>query len=120
MMISGATIVRNAILYGYPVLASIQSILPICDEFVVNVGDSQDGTLALIESIKSPKIRIIQTTWNMKKGSAVLSEQTNIAIKECKGDWVFYLQTDEVIHEADLAKLKACMQQYLNEPNVDA
>lgn len=120
MKISGFTIVRNAIKFHYPVVASIQSILPICDEFIVNVGDSLDGTLEMIKSIQSPKIRILQTKWDMTKGPTVLSEQTNIAFKECTGDWAFYLQTDEVIHEEDLPKLKELMQKKLDDPSVDA
>ncbi len=120
MKISGFTIVRNAIKFNYPVKAAIESILPICDEFIVNVGNSDDDTLALIQSIKSSKLRIIQTTWNMGQGSTVLSEQTNIALKACSGDWAFYVQSDEVIHEADLPKIKQCMQQHLNNPSIDA
>jgi len=120
MKISGFTIVRNAVKFNYPVLASIRSILPICDEFIVNVGDSEDETLDLIRSIDSPKIRIIQNTWDMGQGSAVLSLQTSLALKECKGDWAFYLQSDEVIHEADLSKLKFWMRYYLNRKEVDA
>ena len=120
MKISGFTIVRNAVKFNYPVLASIRSILPICDEFIVNVGDSEDGTLDLIRSIGSPKIRIIQSQWDMSQGAQVLSQQTNLALKECKGDWAFYLQSDEVIHEADLYKLKFWMRYYLNQKDVDA
>jgi glycosyltransferase involved in cell wall biosynthesis len=120
MKISGFTIVRNAVKFNYPVVASIRSILPICDEFIVNVGDSEDGTLELIRSIGSPKIRIIQNQWDMGHGAEVLSQQTNLALKECKGDWAFYLQSDEVIHEADLYKLKWLMHYYLNKKDVDA
>lgn len=120
MKVSGFTIVRNAVKYNYPVVASVTSILPLCDEFIVNVGDSQDGTPELIRSIGSPKIRIIETRWDMGKGSAVLSEQTNVALKECKGDWAFYLQSDEVIHEADLPMLRFWMRYYLGHKDVDA
>lgn len=120
MKISGFTIVRNAVKFNYPVIASIRSILPICDEFIVNVGDSQDGTLDLIRTIESPKIRIIQSQWDMSQGSKVLSQQTNIALKECKGHWAFYLQSDEVIHEADLNKIKFWMHYYLDRKNIDA
>lgn len=120
MKISGFTIVRNAIKFKYPVIPSIRSILPICDEFIVNVGDSEDGTLDLIRTIASPKIRIIQSQWDMNQGSQVLSQQTNLALKECKGDWAFYLQSDEVIHQADLYKLKFWMWYYLNQKDVDA
>ncbi len=120
MKISGFTIVRNAIKLRYPVIESIHSILSICDEFIINVGDSQDGTLELIQGMANPKIKIIQTEWNMEQGAAVLSEQTNRALKECTGDWAFYLQTDEVIHEHDLPRLVKCMKENLNNLEVDA
>ena len=119
MVVSGFTIVRNAIKYNYPVLESIRSILPICDEFVVNVGKSEDDTLGMIKSLNSPKIRIIETQWDFSKGNIELSSQTNIALKQCAGDWAFYLQSDELVHEADLPKLRRCMEQCLNK-DVDA
>ena len=120
MKISGFTIVRNAVKFSYPVVASIRSILPLCDEFIVNVGDSEDDTLALIRSIDSPKVRIIQNQWDMEQGEEVLSQQTNLALKECSGDWAFYLQSDEVIHEADLSRLRFWMRYYLDKKDVDA
>lgn len=120
MKISGFTIARNAIKFQYPILESIQSILPICDEFVVNVGRSDDNTLPLIKSLANPKIKIIETDWDMSMGKEVLSYQTNLALKECKGDWAFYLQSDEVIHEADLTRLFACINKYLQHESVDA
>jgi len=120
MKISGFTIARNAIQYNYPILESIQSILPVCDEFIVNVGDSKDDTLNLIKSIKSDKIRIIQNTWDFSLGKEVLSHQTNLALKACSGDWTFYLQSDEVVHEDDLGKLKRLMEKYVDDENVDA
>ncbi len=120
MMISGFTIVRNAIKYNYPVVESINSILPICDEVILNVGDSEDDTLPLIQSIQSPKIRIIQNRWDMSEGTNILSNQTNLALQECRGDWAFYLQTDEVVHEADLPVLKRLMDQHLDNQAIDA
>lgn len=120
MKVSGFTIVKNAIKLGYPVIESINSILPICDEFIVNVGDSEDGTLDLIRTIKNPKIKIIETKWDLSQKHKVLSEQTNIALKECKGDWAFYLQTDEVVHEADLPRILRCMQEVLDHAEIDA
>jgi len=119
MKISGFTIARNAIKFNYPIVESIQSILPICDEFIVNVGDSVDRTLELIQTIKDPKIKIIQNNWDFSKGEIVLSEQTNIALSKCSGDWAFYLQSDEVVHEKDLSRLKKIMQKHLNNDSVD-
>jgi hypothetical protein len=120
MKISGATIVRNANKYGYPAVEAIKSVLPICDEYIVNVGDSTDGTLELIQSIKDPKIKIVQRVWDMSIGQDVLSVETDFAISQCSGDWVIYNQTDEMIHEKDLAKAKKYMQRFLHDPTVDA
>jgi len=120
MKVSGFTILRNAVKFQYPFLESIQSILPICDEFIVNVGQSEDGTLEAIQSLGSEKIKIIETVWEMGQGSSVLSEQTNIALNHCKGDWAFYLQSDELVHEDDLGRIKDCMIKYANDDKVDA
>lgn len=120
MKISAFTITRNAIRYNYPVVESITSILPICDEFIINVGDSQDDTLSLIKSLRSPKIKIIENRWDMSMGETVLAHQTNLAFKECRGDWAFYLQSDEVIHEDDLRPLVRLMQKNLHNKNADS
>ncbi len=119
MKISGATIVRNAIQFGYPVVEAIRSVLPICDEYIVNVGDSSDDTLDLIKSIKDPKIKIFERVWDMSIGQDVLSIETDFAISQCQGDWVFYNQTDELVHEKDLIQIKACMKRYLHDANID-
>ena len=112
MKVSGATFVRNALKFDYPVLESIRSILPICDEFVVNVGDSEDDTESLIESIGDPRLRIIRSVWDDSKrsGGRILSEQTDIALRECTGDWIFYIQADEVMHEKYLDTVRRRME----------
>jgi glycosyltransferase involved in cell wall biosynthesis len=119
MKVSGFTIARNIRKYRYPFLESIRSILPICDEFIVNVGDSDDDTLSMAESMADPKIRIVRNAWDNGMGKEVLSFQTNQALKECSGDWAFYLQADEVVHEKDLPRLKRVMLRALHRP-VDA
>ncbi len=120
MKLSGFTIARNCVKFNYPFLESIRSILPICDEFVINVGDSEDNTLQLIQAMREPKIRIIQNKWDFSQGKEVLSFQTNLALKSCRGAWAFYLQGDEVIHEADLRRIKESLGRYENDAAVDA
>lgn len=107
---------------GYPFIESIKSALPLCDEYIVNVGGSEDDTLEMVKAINSPKIRIIQSQWNevMKIKGYVYSQQTNIALFNCTGEWAFYLQADEVLHEDDLPKIKEAMQKYLNNDWVEA
>ena len=64
MQVSGFSFIRNAVRFDYPIVEAIQSILPICDAFVVAVGKSDDTTLDLIKGINSDKIKIIETTWD--------------------------------------------------------
>jgi len=121
MKVSGFTFVRDAVRLDYPIVESIQSILPIVDEFVVNVGVSNDGTIDLVRSIGSPKIRIIESTWNpnLSRGGYVLAQQTNIALFNCTGDWAIYLQSDEAVHERDHAALLDLMAQYRTDDGVE-
>jgi len=123
MKVSGFTFVRNAIKYDYPVVEAIKSILPVCDEVVVAVGKSEDGTLGLIQSIDSPKIRIIETVWDdtLRQGGRVLAEETNKAFAAISpdSDWAFYIQGDEVVHEQFLPTIKAAMEKYKDSPEVE-
>ncbi len=121
MKISGFSFVRNAVRLQYPIVESILSILPIVDEFVIAVGDGEDDTVGLINSINSPKIRIISTQWNplTRAGGYVLAQQTNIALFNCTGHWAIYLQADEAIHERDHAGLLELMKQYRDDDRID-
>ncbi len=121
MFVSGFTIARNAVRYDYPLRESILSILPLVDEMVVAVGDSDDGTLNLVQSIGSAKLRIIETVWDpaVRAGGAILAQQTNLALNACRGDWCFYLQADEVIHENDLDRIATCMMKYRAQRKID-
>jgi glycosyltransferase involved in cell wall biosynthesis len=121
MTISGFTFIRNGIKLQYPFLESIRSILPLCDEVVIAAGDSSDGTLEAITSLASPKIKIIRTVWDESKreGGKILAEQTNIAFSQISGDWGFYLQGDEVIHENDLGKIADAAEKFRDVPSAD-
>lgn len=122
MKVSGFTFIRNGSLLGYPYLDSIRSVLPICDEFVVAVGDSDDDTLERIRAIGSDKLRIIETQWNerMQDRGYVYAQQKMIAQFNCSGDWAFYLEGDEVVHEDDLATVRAAMERNLDDSRVEA
>lgn len=122
MKVSAFTFIRNAQMLGYPFIQSIQSILSIVDEFVVNVGESEDNTLEMIHSIKNDKIRIIHSKWNeeMKEHGYVYGQQKMIAQFNCTGDWVFYIEADEIYHEKDLSHITKSMEKYLNDSTVEA
>ncbi len=121
MKVSGFSIIRNAIQYDYPVVEAISSVLPLCDEFIINVGTSDDDTLNLIRSISSSKLRIIERTWDMtlRSGGKLLSIETNNALKECTGDWCFYIQADEVLHEKYLPVVRDAMTIHLSDVSIE-
>jgi hypothetical protein len=103
MKVTGFSFVRNALKFDYPIVEAITSILPLCDEFIVAVGKSEDDTLQLIKSINSPKIKIIETVWDdsLREGGRVLAVETDKAFAAISPDtdWAFYIQGDEVVHE---------------------
>lgn len=118
--ISGFSICRNAVRFDYPIVEVIRSALPLVDEFVVNVGQSDDGTPELIRSIDSAKVRIVESVWDdsMKKDGLLFSCETNKALAKCTGDWALYLQADEVLHEADLDRIRRAVRTHHADPRV--
>jgi len=123
MKVAGFTFIRNAIKFDYPVKEAILSILPICDEMIVAVGNSDDATRALIANIAPDKIKIIDTVWNesLKEGGKVLADETNKAFAAIStdADWCFYIQGDECMHEQYIPVVKAAMEKWKDHAEVD-
>lgn len=121
--VAGFTFIRNALLYDYPVVEAITSILPVCDYFLVAVGKSDDDTLALVRSIGDARIHILETEWDdsLREGGRVLAEETNKAFDAIppEYDWCFYIQADECVHEDDLPAIRAGMERWLDDPDTD-
>src|SRR5882762_1078079 len=119
MKVSGFTIIRNAEKYDYPVVEAISSILPLCDEMVVAVGNSSDNTLELIRNINSPKIKIIETVWNdsLREGGRTFALETDKALQGIApdSDWAFYIQADEAVHEKYFPAIQSAMEKYKDD-----
>lgn len=119
MRISGFTIVRNAARLGYPFEESIRSLLPLVDELVIAVGRSEhrdDDTWERVTALAAADGRVspFLTDWPAPQGGGdVLSQQTNLALERCRGDWAVYLQADEVLHEADYDMVRDAMRDHL-------
>jgi glycosyltransferase involved in cell wall biosynthesis len=126
MKVSGFTFLRNGQKLGYPFVASIRSLLPLVDEFVIALGPCDDETEQMVRAIGDPKIRIVPTQWNERMrgdysvGGFVYGQQKSIALFNCTGDWAFYLEADEVLHEDDLPKIRAAMEKHLDDERVEA
>ncbi len=123
MKVAGFSFIRNAIQYDYPIVEAIQSLLPICEEIYVAVGNSDDNTLQLVQNIQPQKIKIIPTVWNdsLRQGGKVLAVETNKAFQAIPKDydWCFYIQGDEVFHENGLEKIYQLMKQELYNQKVE-
>lgn len=123
MKVSGFTIIRNAIKNDYPVVEAITSVLPICDEFVVAVGKSEDATYELIKNISSDKIRIIETVWDdtLREGGRTFALETDKAFQATSPDaaWCFYIQADEVLHEKYHNTVRDAMIRFKDDKLVD-
>jgi len=119
MRVAGFSFVRNAIKFDYPIVEAITSVLPLCDEFIVVVGNSDDDTVKLIEGISSPKIKLVHSVWNdnLREGGKVLAEETNKAIAAISPDidWAFYIQGDEVLHEKYIPVILKEMRVHAND-----
>lgn len=122
MKVTGFSFIKNALIYDYPVVEAIRSILPICDEFVVAVGKSDDDTVNLIQQIDS-KIRIVHTEWDesLREGGQVLAVETDKAFQAIAedSDWAFYIQGDEVIHEKYLKTIHDGMVKCKDQQHID-
>ena len=125
MKVTGFTFIRNAVKFDYPVTEAIRSILPLCDDFVVAVGNSDDDTEGLIQSVDKQKIKIINTVWDdspeMKRGGKVFASETNKAFQAVPddSDWAFYIQGDEIVHEKYLGPIHASMEKWKDDARVD-
>ena len=100
---------------------AIRSILPIFVVFIVYFGPDEDGTLDAVKAIGDPKIKIVRSQWNgnFAQGGYVLTQQTNIALFNCTGDWAFCVQADEIVHEDDHEMLVRAMERYVDDDRVE-
>lgn len=103
MSISVVFIIKNAIKQGYCFWESLESCLPFADDIIISEGHSNDNTLKYIKKFRKKHknevdFDLFQDKWDETSyhGEAItkISEK---AIKKAKGDWVYYLQADEII-----------------------
>jgi len=103
----------------YPVVPAIRSLLELCDEVVVNVGQSDDGTRDLIAGVRDPRIRVLETVWDASRWGQTLAVETDRALAACRGSWAVYIQADEVLHETGAALLLDCVRAGEADPHLE-
>jgi hypothetical protein len=123
MKVIGFTFIRNAVKYDYPIVEAIQSILPLCDEVIVNLGNSEDATNTIVAHINSPKLKFIHSVWDpsLTAGGRALAMETNKAFDAVppEADWCIYIQADEIIHEKYYPAIRTAMEKYKDDPLVE-
>jgi len=111
MSISVVFVVKNAVKQGYCFWESLHSALPFADEVVISEGFSDDDTLkyirAFLERHPDIPISVYQDKWEEKSyHGEVIAKVSQRAINQARGDWVYYLQADEIIHEDMVGHIK--------------
>jgi len=106
--ISCFMIVRNTLSQGYPFVEAIAQALPVCDEILVGDGGSTDGTLEILKKLEqlNPKIKVYIDPWPGKSFAHDLRWATNTLMQKCKGEYILYIQANEIIHEKSWEYLK--------------
>lgn len=122
MKVSGFTFLRNGVALGFPFEASLRSLLPLVDELVVAVGRGEDDTRERVLAVGDPKLRLVDTVWNerMSERGFVYAQQKMIAQYACTGDWAFYLEGDEVLHEDERGAIRAAVERHHGDARVEA
>jgi glycosyltransferase involved in cell wall biosynthesis len=122
ILVSGLTIIRNGVRLNYPFIEAIRSALPICDEYIVVAGDSDDETLEHLAMLDDDRVRVIHTEWSplVNPRKCLLAQQTNIGLGFCRGRWCLYLQGNEILHEKALPKLHSLMATHAENTSVEA
>lgn len=124
VLVSGVTVIRDGLRLGYPFLEAVRSALPVCEEYIVVVGRSEDGTLEAVRALaaEEPKLRVLETEWSphVQPSKCVLSQQTNLGLHLARGRWALALQGNEVLHERDLPRLRAQLEEHAEDDGTEA
>lgn len=121
--VCGFTFVKNAVKLDFPLVEAIMSALPLCEKFIIVLGDCEDGTRELIENIKSDQIEIINSVWDesQKSGGRVYALETDKAFQAVglEFDWCLYIQADEMLHEKDYTEIREAIRKWHEHRDVD-
>ncbi len=115
--ISGYTHVFNAETGGYPYVESITSMLGFCDEVVVVDGGSDDGTVEKVKAIGDPRIRVLTRKWDWKE-PGMDGMQKAFGRAMCKGEFLWQMDCDEVVHEDDYEKVRKLVKRFPKDVDI--
>ena len=109
--ISVCFVIKDAITNGYPFWESLESCLPFADEIVISEGYSDDDTLHFLKlfAVQHPgKVEIFHDYWGAieSPNGEAISVISNLNLRRCKYEWIYYLQADEIIHPGNYSYIR--------------
>ena len=117
--VSGYTTTRNCISQKYPFEESIKSMLGFADEVVVVDGGSDDGTWELLVdwSEKEEKLNVYQESrdWSHTRHAVFDGLQKAVARSKCTGEFLWQMDSDEIVHEDDYEKIISLCKNFPTE-----
>lgn len=92
--------------------ATIRSMMDLCDEVYINDGNSTDGTLDIINSLKveygKDRLKLFVKDWNHTR--RMWADEKNFLLDKIPNDvYVLCIDADEVIHENDIPLVRKAM-----------
>jgi len=117
-MLSGFTLVRNAVTIDFPIVPAIRSVLEVCDEVVVNVGKSEDETRDLVASIDD-RASAFSIRCGLQQRQSHDLQRDAARDEACRGSWGIYIQADEVLHERGARILKEQVAEWDKDQRVE-
>lgn len=117
-MISGLTILSNAVDMKYPFIEAIESWLEVCDEMVCVVNPlGTDGTEEILKN-EFDGIRIVYAPFDLDRwGRISYGIMRTSGYYACNGDIVLTFDADGVLHENNIDLLKLRLNELQNDRN---
>ena len=117
--ISGYTTTYNCVQQNYPFVESIKSMLAFCDEVCVVDGGSIDGTWNVLQNLATEdsrlKLKMIKRDWNHPRFALFDGMQKAEARSMCIGEFLWQMDSDEIVHENDCAKIVDLVKKFPKE-----
>lgn len=117
--VSSYTTTRNCISQKYPWKECINSVLEFSEEVVVVDGGSTDGTWEALQkwSETEEKLKIYQISrdWSSERHAVYDGLQKAEARKRCTSEFLWQIDSDEIVHQDDAEKIKGICKNFPTE-----
>lgn len=112
--LGGVTFCIDPIKYDYCIRESIACLEELCDKVVVLDAGSEDGSVELLKSLESDKVKVVYLErgqyWDQIRGKEKLSFFQNMALQHLDTDYYYLQQADECTHENSFPYIREAIQ----------